>query len=143
MEQNQWIAQLAAGACHAGRFLGLAAVLHSLLAIGVLVASHPALPAASLIWAGTSLASVPALYVAVRIEIDRGVFIRLSCRTEARTGALTALDSALLAIGLAKARAAERSLEERARGVFRLLGTLGLIVTLQILLSVSAALIGS
>jgi phosphatidate cytidylyltransferase len=89
----------------------------------------------SLAWVSWSLvviAVLPALYLGVRLELDRTLFQRLAEIEVVCIDDLAALDRAMLEIGLIGDASATRSLPGRVRGLFRLLGWLGGIVALQV-----------
>ena len=142
MNESQWFAELSAGICRSARLLGGAALVHSVLAIAILAANPPALFAAALTWSCVALLSIPALYLAVRAEIDFGVFTRLTDRdcTDPRSLArsLTTFDSALCILGIGNGAQENHSLVDRTKIVFGLVKNLGVLLVLQVLLSVTA-----
>ncbi len=140
MENRRAIADLAVGACHAGRPLAVAALALTLLAVGIAGVGHPPLPG-KLLWSSVALTGVPALYLAARLEIDGHLFARLADAPD-EANALTALDEALRALGPRDGATAGRSLAVRARGVFGLLRRLGGVLTAQLALSIAGVWFG-
>jgi hypothetical protein len=123
--QLNWQLRIALGACLGARLLSLAALL--LGGFGLYLQTISASP--SLLNTLVVVAVLPALYLGLRMEIDRVLFQRLADQADGMS--LATLDAALLAQGLIRPGASTRSLTERANGVFTLLRWLGALLVLQ------------
>lgn len=137
---QDWQAELAVGACRAGRLLALAGLGLALLALAVLACRATASVWQTVVWSGVVLAAVPGLYLGARIEMDRGLFQRLSRMSSGAVEALPALDAALAELN--PSTRPGRDLGERVGGLFRLVRRLGGLVMLQMGLALLAAWLG-
>lgn len=136
MSPESWQLQFALGACRAGRLLALAALACGLFALHLL-AGAASLPARALA-ALAALAVLPALYLAVRLEIDRGLFQRLADARDVNGDDLAALDRALVELGW-KEEGATRPLAARVAGTLRLMKRLaGFVVGQWLALALTA-----
>jgi len=136
MSPESWQLQLALGACRAGRLLALAALACGLFALHLL-AGAASLPVRALA-ALAVLAVLPALYLAVRLEIDRGLFQRLADARDVNGDYLAALDRALVELGW-KEEGATRPLAARVAGTLRLMkGLAGVVVGQWLALALTA-----
>lgn len=142
MTPQAWQLQLALGACRAGRLLAAASLACALFALTMLAVQTPAGIAARALWSLAGLAVLPALYLGVRLELDRGLFQRLADAGDASGGDLAALDRAMLELGLVTGGGATRTLVDRTSGVFRLARRLGGGVGVQVALLLAAAWMG-
>lgn len=129
MTPEAWQLQLALGACRAGRLLALACLVFALYGLHMLI-GPVALPVPVLCVIAV-LAVLPGLYLAMRLEIDRGLFQRLAERLDTIGDDLATLDCALAELGLKKETDIPRSLPDRVTGVFRLTKALGVVVAVQ------------
>lgn len=138
MSSESWQLQLALGACRAGRLLALAALACGLFALHLLTgaASLPVRALAAL----AALAVLPTLYLAARLEIDRGLFQRLADAQDVNGDDLAALDRALVELGW-KEEGATRPLAARVAGTLRLLKGLAGVVAGQWLALALTALV--
>jgi len=137
MNTVDWQSELAVGACRAGRLLAMATLAFALLALWVLSFAHTSILGA-LLWSCVALSTVPGLYLGARIELDRGVFLRLIQIPENDQASVRALDVALDDLNLVSLDQTSRSLAKRVKGLFRLVRSLGGLVILQISLSLLA-----
>lgn len=138
MSSESWQLQLALGACRAGRLLALAALACGLFALHLLTgaASLPVRALAAL----AALAVLPTLYLAARLEIDRGLFQRLADAQDVNGDDLAALDRALVELGW-KEEGATRPLAARVAGRLRLVKGLAGVVAGQWLALALTALV--
>ena len=81
-----------------------------------------------------ALALLPALYLGLRLEIDRGLFQRLADAQDANGDDLAALDCALEELGWKTREAYARPLPARVAGVVRLMKAMGGVVGVQLVL---------
>jgi hypothetical protein len=139
MTPQAWQLQLALGACRAGRLLAAASLACALFALAMLADHAPAGIAARVLWSLAVLAALPALYLGVRLELDRGLFQRLADAEDASGGDLAALDRAMVELGLVAGGGTTRTLADRTSGVFRLTRRLGGVVGVQLMLMLVAA----
>jgi hypothetical protein len=142
MTPQAWQLQLALGACRAGRLLAAASLACALFALAMLAVQTPAGMAARVLWSLAVLAALPALYLDVRLELDRGLFQRLADTGAASGDDLAALDRAMVELGLVAGGGATRTLADRASGVFRLARRLGGLVGVQVVLLLVVAWVG-
>ncbi len=142
MSPQAWQLQLALGACRAGRLLAAASLACALFALAMLAAHASADIAARALWSLAVLAALPALYLGVRLELDRGLFRRLAEAGDAGGDGLADLDRAMAELGLAARGGASRSLADRTGGVFRLARRLGGVVGAQVVALLAAAWVG-
>lgn len=142
MTPQAWQLQLALGACRAGRLLAAASLVCALFALVMLAAHATAGIAACALWTLTVLAVLPALYLGVRLELDRGLFQRLADSGDASGDDLAALDRTMVELGLVADGGAARTLADRTSGVFRLTRRLGGVVGVQLMSMLAAAWIG-
>lgn len=129
---HAWHIRIAIGVCKAGWLLVAASLACALFALTLLNRPETASSQAWVPWLLVVMAVVPALYLGVRLELDRSLFQHLAELDDVRIDELAALDRAMLEIGLIADASATRSLPGRVRGVLRLLGWLGGIVALQL-----------
>jgi hypothetical protein len=108
----------------------------------MLAVQTPAGMAARVLWSLAVLAALPALYLDVRLELDRGLFQRLADTGAASGDDLAALDRAMVELGLVAGGGATRTLADRASGVFRLARRLGGLVGVQVVLLLVVAWVG-
>lgn len=139
MTPQAWQLQLALGACRAGRLLATASLACALFALAMLAVQAPAGLAARALWSLAVLAALSALYLGVRLELDRGLFQRLADTGDASSDDLAALDRAMVELGLVAGGGATRALADRTSGVFRLARRLGVVVGVQVVLLLVAA----
>jgi len=145
LSPQSWQIHLALGVCLAGRWLvvtRLAMALFALLALS----GHffPSSDVARILWSGVVLALVPALYLGVRLELDRHLFAQLA-RTQTHADSsevLSGLDQALADLGWKTSEGTVRPLLFRVRGVTRLARRLGVLILIQIITALAAALMG-
>ncbi len=145
LSPQSWQIHLALGACLAGRWLvgaSLALALFALLALS----GHffPSSDVARILWSGVVLALVPTLYLGVRLELDRHLFAQLArTQTHAESSeVLAGLDQALADLGWKTTEETARPLLVRVNGVSRLARRLGVLILIQIITALAAALIG-
>jgi len=130
MSTHTWQSELAVGACRAGRLLAYAALSYALLALVVL--AFATLTSGSLwLWSGVIVASLPALYLGARIEIDHSLFIRLAHTPDVNNEPLAELDIALTELNLSVSAHSGRPLVARVASLLRLVRGLGGFVALQ------------
>lgn len=141
MTPQAWQLQLALGACRAGRLLAAASLACALFAMAMLVDHSTTGMTFRAVWSLVVLASLPALHLAVRLELDRGLFQRLADTGDIGDDELTSLDRAMVELGLVTTSGASRSLADRAGGVFRLMRQLGAVVGMQVVVSALATLL--
>lgn len=132
MSTQAWQLQLALGACRAARLLGVSALALTLFAFTLL--TTPIGPLDRTLAALAALALLPALYLGLRLEIDRGLFQRLADAQDANGDDLAALDRALEELGWKKGEAPPRPLAERVAGTVKLMRTMGGILGVQLVL---------
>lgn len=140
MTPTAWQLQLALGACRAGRLLAAAALTCALFALVMLVDHVATGITVRVLWSLVVLATLPALYLAVRLELDRGLFQRLVDAGDIGDDELASLDRAMVELDLVTSGGASRSLADRAGGVFRLVRQLGAVVGMQVALLTLATL---
>lgn len=134
MSTNSWQLRIALGACRAGWLLAVASLACALFALTMLTTSTTAGVATRILWSLAALLVLPALYLGVRLELDRGLFQRLAEIDAASPDDLAALDRAMLEVGLIADTGATRTLTQRVRGVLILLQRLGGVVAAQVLM---------
>ena len=139
MSSESWQLQLALGACRAGRLLALAALACGLFALHLLTGAT-SLPVRALA-ALAALAVLPTLYLAARLEIDRGLFQRLADAQDVNGDDLADLDRALLELGWKAEEGATRPLAARVAGTLRLVKGLAGVVAGQWLALALTALV--
>lgn len=132
MTPQAWQLQLALGACRAGRLLALASLACALFTLRV--STLPAEPLARVLAFLAILIVLAVLYLAVRLEIDRGLFQRLAATQDANGDDLAALDRALVELGWRAGEGATRPLAARVAGVVRLVIWQGGLVAAQLVL---------
>lgn len=132
MSPQAWQLQLALGACRAGRLLAAASLACTLFALYLSTVS--AEPLARALGSLAILAVLPALYLAVRLEIDRRLFQRLATAQDANGDDLVALDRALAELGWKAGEGTTRPLAARVAGVVRLVKWQGGLVAAQLVL---------
>jgi len=142
MTPQAWQLQLALGACRAGRLLAAASLACALFALAILADQAPSGIATRALWSLAVLAALPALYLGVRLELDRGLFQRLADARDASGDDLAGLDRAMVELGLVAGGGASRSLADRAGGLFRLTRRLGEVVGAQMVLMLAGAWLG-
>lgn len=140
MTAPDWQAELAVGACRAGRLLALAGLGLALVALAVLACRTTAPVWQTVVWSGVVLAVLPGLYLGARIEMDLGLFDRLSRMSSDAVEALPALDAALAELD--SDVQSGRDLGQRVAGLFRLVRRLGGLVVVQIGLALLAVWLG-
>lgn len=146
VRSQAWQLRLAQDACRAGRLLVLAALALALFALFALFTQGQAHQPTTLGRACLGLAALallPALYLGLRLELDRGLFRRLAQAQDTLVQDLAALDHALEALGWNRkaAHAHTRALPRRVAGVMGLLKLLGGVVGIQIVLAGLASLV--
>lgn len=132
MSPQAWQLQLALGACRAARLLVVSALALALFAFTLL--TTPVGPLDRTLAALAALALLPALYLGLRLEIDRGLFQRLADAQDANGDDLAALDCALEELGWKVRKASPRPLAARVAGVVRLMKAMGGVVGAQVAL---------
>jgi hypothetical protein len=132
MTPQAWQIQLALGACRAARLLAVSALALTLFAFTLL--TTPIGPLDRALAALAALALLPALYLGLRLEIDRGLFQRLADAQDANGDDLASLDRALEELGWKKGEAPPRPLATRVAGIVRLMKAMGAVVGVQVAL---------
>lgn len=132
MTPQAWQLQLALGACRAGRLLALASLACALFTLYLSTVHADAL--ARVLVSLAILAVLPVLYLAVRLEIDRGLFQRLAATQDVNGDDLAALNRAMAELGWKAGEGATRPLAERVAGVVRLVKWQGGLVAVQLVL---------
>ena len=137
MSTHTWQSELAVGACRAGRLLALATLGYALLALAVLAFANPPY-GSTWLWSSVILASLPALYLGTRIEIDHSLFIRLAHTPDVNNEPIAELDAALTELNLSVSAHSGRPLVARVANLLRLVRGLGGFVALQTSLALLA-----
>lgn len=142
MSPRAWQLQVALGACRAGRLLTAASLACTLFALAMLAGqAGQGFGIARVLWSLAVLAVLPALYLGVRLELDRALFQRLAEVQDANGDALAALDRGLAELGWKLEEGNLRPLSDRVRGVFRLVARLGGVVGVQLCGMLAAAVV--
>lgn len=142
MSPQAWQLQVALGACRAGRLLSAASVACTLFALAMLAGqTGQGIGIARFLWSLAVLAVLPALYLGVRLELDRALFQRLAEIQDTNGDNLAALDRALAELGWKVGEGALRPLADRVGGVFRLVARLGGVVGVQLCGMLAAAVV--
>ncbi len=137
MSPQSWQLRLALGACRAGRLLAAASLAGALFALH-LATGTAGLPG-RVFAALAALAVLPALYLAARLEIDRGLFQRLADAQDVNGDDLAALDRALVELGWKAEAGATRPLAARVAGTLRLVkGLAGVVAGQWLVLALTA-----
>jgi hypothetical protein len=143
MTPYAWQLQIALAACRAARLLGVSALVLALYALTLL--TNPVGLPLQILATFAVLALLPALYLGLRLEIDRFLFQRLADALDGNGDEqtdLAALDQALEAQGWKTKEAPSRPLADRVTGVLRLMKALGGVVGVQVVLVLLASLAG-
>lgn len=142
MSPQSWQLQLALGACRAGRLLAAASLACTLFALAMLAGQAvPGHGTARVLWSLSVLAVLPALYLGVRLELDRSLLQRLADAQDAAVDDLGSLDQALAELGWKVKGGTHRPLTDRVGGVFGMAKRLGGVVVVQFGAMLAAAVI--